>query len=140
MSSNYKDIDGTVYSINLEKFMEFVYSITPDEKDSTTNITQIFAVESELGESVTSEIHNENISDLSQLKPVSKEIEENKANNNTAFNNIRYDLLRILLNIVINPYYNPDGSLIVNDEMFLGQKIAFNTLLNNGILVELGNK
>lgn len=140
MSNNYKDIDGTVYSINLEKFMEFVYSITPDEKDSTTNITQIFAVESELGESVTSEIHNENISDLSQLKPVSKEIEENKANNNTAFNNIRYDLLRILLNIVINPYYNPDGSLIVNDEMFLGQKIAFNTLLNNGILVELGNK
>lgn len=140
MSSNYKDIDGTVYSINLEKFMEFVYSITPDEKDSTTNITQIFAVESELGESATSEIHNENISDLSQLKPVSKEIEENKANNNTAFNNIRYDLLRILLNIVINPYYNPDGSLIVNDEMFLGQKIAFNTLLNNGILVELGNK
>jgi len=140
MNSNYKDIDGTVYSINLEKFMEFVYSITPDEKDSTTNITQIFAVESELGESVTSEIHNENISDLSQLKPVSKEIEENKANNNAAFNNIRYDLLRILLNIVINPYYNPDGSLIVNDEMFLGQKIAFNTLLNNGVLVELGNK
>lgn len=140
MSNNYIDIDGTVYSINLEKFMEFVYSITPDEKDSTTNITQIFSVETELGENSSSELHNENISDLSQLKPVSKEIEENKSNNNTAFNNIRYDLLRILLNIVINPYYNSDGSLIVNNEMFLGQKIAFNTLLNNGILVELGNK
>lgn len=140
MNNSYKDIDGTIYSINLEKFMEFVYSITQEEKDSTTNITQIFAVESELNEPNSSEMHNENMSDLSQLKPVSKEIEENKANNNTAFNNIRYDLLRILLNIVINPYYNPDGSLIINDEMFLGQKIAFNTLLNNGILVELGNK
>ena len=97
-------------------------------------ITMLFVPPDNMMDIITKDISNNN------FRVVSKEISETRANNNAVFNNVRYDFIRILLNTIINPYYNPDGSMIIannENEMFLGQKIAFNTLLHNGIIFEI---
>lgn len=134
MSGNYFEFNNSCYVIDMEKFMEFVSTNTSNEKDTNTTITQVFADTSLDDES---EIK---VNQISDFKAVSKEIAESKSNNNDTFNNIRYDFARILLNTVISPYYNPDGSFNIpqnEEEMFLGMKIAFNTLLHHGIICEV---
>ena len=113
MNGNYFEFNNSCYVIDMEKFMEFVSTNTSNEKDTNTTITQVFA--------------DTSLDDESEI-------------NNDTFNNIRYDFARILLNTVISPYYNPDGSFNIpqnEEEMFLGMKIAFNTLLHHGIICEV---
>lgn len=133
---DYFEFNDTIYAIDMEKFIHFVSTCSDKEKDTNTTITQIFSDTSNSDEDdiITKDISNNN------FRVVSKEISETRANNNAVFNNVRYDFIRILLNTIINPYYNPDGSMIIannENEMFLGQKIAFNTLLHNGIIFEI---
>lgn len=133
---NYFEFNDTIYGIDMEKFMDFVSNNKDKERDTNTTITQIF---SDTGDAEQENIMSRDISN-NNFRVVSKEISETRANNNAVFNNVRYDFIRILLNCIINPYYNPDGSMIIvnsENEMFLGQKIAFNTLLSNGIIYEI---
>lgn len=137
MINNMYDFNGHFYVIDMNKFMEFVSKNPNCEKDTNTVITQMFADTSD-------EDDEQNIKDkgISGFKAISKEITETKANNNTAFNNVRYDFIRILLNTIVSPYYNPEGTIIKvenDDDLFLGQKIAFNTLLHSGIIFEINN-
>lgn len=132
--NDYFEFNGHYYSINMDKYMEFISETKNSEKDNSTVITQVFSD----SEDEYERPNNEQM--LPPFKVVSKEITENKNNTNPIFNNIRYDLLKTLLTTLISPYYNQDGSFIMfnsEEDLFLGQKIAFNTLLNKGIIFEI---
>lgn len=132
--NDYFEFNGHYYSINMDKYMDFISETKNSEKDNSTVITQVFSD----GDNEYERPNNEQI--LPPFKVVSKEITENKNNTNPIFNNIRYDLLKTLLTTLISPYYNQDGSFIMfnsEEDLLLGQKIAFNTLLNKGIIFEI---
>lgn len=132
--NDYFEFNGHYYSINMDKYMEFISETKNSEKDNSTVITQVFSD----SEDEYERPNNEQM--LPPFKVVSKEITENKNNTNPIFNNIRYDLLKTLLTTLISPYYNQDGSFIMfnsEEDLFLGQKIAFNTLINKGIIFEI---
>lgn len=136
MISSLYEFNGRYYAIDMDKFMEFISHNPNNEKDTNTVITQVFAD--------TPIDDNENIKEkgIGDFRAVSKEITETKSNNNVAFNNVRYDFIRILLNTIVSPYYSPEGAIIKvenDDDLFLGQKIAFNTLLHSGIIFEINN-
>lgn len=139
MISSLYEFNGRYYAIDMDKFMEFISHNPNNEKDTNTVITQVFA-----DTSLDEDDDNENIKEKSigDFRAVSKEITETKSNNNVAFNNVRYDFIRILLNTIVSPYYSPEGDIIKvenDDDLFLGQKIAFNTLLHSGIIFEINN-
>lgn len=135
MNNNYIEFDGRVYAIDMDKFMKFVSVLPANEKDVDTTITQVY------GKEQYSEYHE----DGDQSTPfdlMTKEVTESKSNNNDVFNNLRYDFARSFLNILISPTYNADGSVNqqeTEDDFLFGQKLAFNTLLYSGILIDITN-
>lgn len=138
--TNFFEFNGLYYAIDMEKLMEFVSSSTANEKDNSTTITQLFADTSDEDEDYMPVKKSKDKQMGNVLKAVSKEITENKANVNPIFNNLRYDIAKTLLSTLINPYYNADGTFVIpkeDDDLFLGQRIAFNTLLNSGIIYEI---
>ena len=117
MISSLYEFNGRYYAIDMDKFMEFISHNPNNEKDTNTVITQVFA-----DTSLDEDDDNENIKEKSigDFRAVSKEITETKTNNNVAFNNVRYDFIRILLNTIVSPYYSPEGAIIKveNDDDF----------------------
>lgn len=133
--NEYFEFNGRYYAIDMDKFMEFVSESKNNEKDNSTVITQVFADNDYEDEEIQPKEQS-----LTAFKAVSKEITENKSNTNPVFNNIRYDFAKILLSTLVSPFYNQDGSFVIastEEDLFLGQKIAFNTLLNRGIIFEI---
>lgn len=133
--NEYFEFNGRYYAIDMDKFIEFVSESKNNEKDNSTVITQVFADNDYEDEEIRPKEQS-----LTAFKAVSKEITENKSNTNPVFNNIRYDFVKILLSTLVSPFYNQDGSFVIastEEDLFLGQKIAFNTLLNRGIIFEI---
>lgn len=133
--NEYFEFNGRYYAIDMDKFIEFVAESKNNEKDNSTVITQVFADNEYEDEEIQPKEQS-----LTAFKAVSKEITENKSNTNPVFNNIRYDFAKILLSTLVSPFYNQDGSFVIastEEDLFLGQKIAFNTLLNKGIIFEI---
>lgn len=133
--NEYFEFNGRYYAIDMDKFIEFVSESKNNEKDNSTVITQVFADNDYEDEEIRPKEQS-----LTAFKAVSKEITENKSNTNPVFNNIRYDFAKILLSTLVSPFYNQDGSFVIastEEDLFLGQKIAFNTLLNRGIIFEI---
>lgn len=133
--NEYFEFNGRYYAIDMDKFIEFVSESKNNEKDNSTVITQVFADNDYEDEEIQPKEQS-----LTSFKAVSKEITENKSNTNPVFNNIRYDFAKILLSTLVSPFYNQDGSFVIastEEDLFLGQKIAFNTLLNRGIIFEI---
>lgn len=133
--NEYFEFNGRYYAIDMDKFIEFVSESKNNEKDNSTVITQVFADNDYEDEEIQPKEQS-----LTAFKAVSKEITENKSNTNPVFNNIRYDFAKILLSTLVSPFYNQDGSFVIastEEDLFLGQKIAFNTLLNRGIIFEI---
>ena len=133
--NEYFEFNGRYYAIDMDKFIEFVAESKNNEKDNSTVITQVFADNEYEDEEIQPKEQS-----LTSFKAVSKEITENKSNTNPVFNNIRYDFAKILLSTLVSPFYNQDGSFVIastEEDLFLGQKIAFNTLLNKGIIFEI---
>jgi hypothetical protein len=54
-------------------------------------------------------------------------------------NNVRYDLIRNLLNILFTTFTNDMGQIVIlsMNDLTLAQKIVFNTLLNKKIIIEI---
>ena len=74
-----------------------------------------------------------------EVDVVEKEISENKSSLNDVMNNIRYDLIRNLLTILLTTYTDDMNRIITRDvsDLSFTQQIAFNTLLNKKIIIEL---
>ena len=115
-------INNKCYIIDLDKLMAWV-SETPSTKKNISTVT-----------TMSYPITNDDEVDV-----VEKEISENKSSLNDVMNNIRYDLIRNLLTVLLTTYTDDMNRIITRDvsDLSFTQQIAFNTLLNKKIIIEL---
>lgn len=114
-------IDGKYYKIDMDAVMAWVVE-TPSAEKNINVITQ-FSYPA---------VDNEDI--------VEKDITENKSTLNDTLNNIRYDFVRALLNNILIMTSDASGNIITQhsiEEFSIGQKIAFNSLLDKKIIIEV---
>lgn len=116
------DIDGKYYMLDLDKLMAWVVETPASEKNINTITTMSYP------------ITNEDDNEL-----VEKEVSETKSTLNEVMNNVRYDLIRNLLNILFTTFTDDMGQIVTLniDNLTLAQKIVFNTLLNKKIIIEI---
>jgi hypothetical protein len=116
------DIDGKYYMLDLDMLMAWVVETPASEKNINTITTMSYP------------ITNEDDNEL-----VEKEVSETKSTLNEVMNNVRYDLIRNLLNILFTTFTNDMGQIVIlsMNDLTLAQKIVFNTLLNKKIIIEI---
>lgn len=117
---------GGKYYIDIEKYVEFIADIKPNERLTNSAITETY------GESMEGEEGEMNL--------MSKEIVETKGTGggNEFFHNIRFTLIGNLVDSLTKGY-TADGELCDirdSEELTMEQKFAFNTLTKYGILVK----
>lgn len=109
------------YIIDLDHLMKWVSTSPTSERNVVSAITQIYPVMGDNEEDIT----EETILDYS-----TKEITEHKETLNDTMSNIRYDIVKILLNTLMFDANN-------GEELSFQQKLAINTLINKKILIEI---
>ncbi len=109
------DIDGVIYKIDIDALMVWVSETPSSEKNISTITTLNYP--------------------LSDEDIIEKEVSESKATLNDTMNNIRYDLIRNLINTLFTTY-NDVVTYSLKD-LTVGQKIAFNTLFAKNIIKEV---
>jgi len=112
--------DDKKYALDLNKCIEFMLS----GKDTETSKSETYGL----------------LEDSDKLQVISRELSETNSNCNDVISNIKYDLLKNILNMLLSPIFDSSGQpLMVKcfDHMHFGQMLAFNTLVNAGILVEI---
>ena len=109
------DIDGVIYKIDIDALMAWVSETPSSEKNISTITTLNYPLTDE---------------DI-----IEKEVSESKATLNDTMNNIRYDLIRNLINTLFTTY-NDVVTFSLKD-LTVGQKIAFNTLFTKNIIKEV---
>lgn len=116
-------INGKYYKIDMDSVMAWVTE-TPSTERSIGTITTLTY---------------QSVDDNGEL--VEKEVSESKNSLNEALNNVRYDFVRILINTIFTVYSNSINEMVTVslDDLSFGQKIAFNTLLDKGIIKEVTN-
>lgn len=127
---NLYDFNGKAFYIDMKALISFLTTSSSDEKQNDTSITQIYAIDQE-------EMSNNDV------KMVSKEVSETKSNINDTMVNIRYDLVKNLLNALIEPIQNENSGIVyINNlnEMNFTQTLCLNTLKAEGILKELNEE
>lgn len=126
---NLYDFNGKTFYIDIKALMSFLTKSSSNEKQNDTSITQIYAVDQE-----------ENSNDV---KMVSKEVSETKSNINDTMVNIRYDIIKYMLNGLLEPIQNENGRIVyINnlDEINFTQTLCLNSLKAEGILKELNEE
>ena len=109
------DIDGIIYKLDIDALMAWVSETPSSEKNISTITTLNYP--------------------LSDEDIIEKEVSESKATLNDTMNNIRYDLIRNLINTLFTTY-NDVVTYSLKD-LTVGQKIAFNTLFAKNIIKEV---
>ena len=109
------DIDGVIYKIDIDVLIAWVAETPSCEKNISTITTLNYP--------------------LSDEDIIEKEVSESKATLNDTMNNIRYDLIRNLINTLFTTY-NDVVTYSLKD-LTVGQKIAFNTLFAKNIIKEV---
>ncbi len=110
------------YIIDLDRLMGWISETPSSERNISTTTTMSYPITND-----------------DEVELVEKEISENKTSLNEVMNNIRYDLIRNLLGVLMTTYTN-DMSQIVTlsvSDLSFSQQIAFNTLLHKKIIIEL---
>ena len=123
--NTYVEFEGKCYMIDLDKLLETVTKSSATVKDQTKVETWGY---------VTDEKGN------TDFKTIQKEFSETSSDGRETFSTIRYDLVKNLINLIVSPIADENGNVLritSFDDMFFGQKIAFNTLLNEGIIIEI---
>lgn len=111
---------NTTYIINLDNLMKWVSTTPTAERNVISSITQIYPIMGENGEDIPEEA----------LDYSTKEITEHKETLNETMSNIRYDVIKLLLNTLMLSVN------IESEELSFQQKLALNTLINKGIIIE----
>ena len=113
------DIDGVIYKIAIDVLMAWVAETPSCEKNISTITTLNYPLTDE---------------DI-----IEKEVSESKATLNNTMNNIRYDLIRNLINTLFTTYTNNINDIVTYSlkDLTFGQKIAFNTLFAKNIIKEV---
>lgn len=127
MNTNYLEIEGKYYAIDMDKVIEFI----SENGESTQTISQNYGIP-----------FNDKGLISDEIRLISKEVSETKESVSENMSNLRYSLLTYLLNIILAPLSDGTGNVIVADSMkslHLGQIISFNTLFEMGIIYEIDN-
>lgn len=122
-------IDDKQYAIDMNKYMEFVSTISQSEKNNDTTITQTWAI-------------GEDDEGQPSLELISKEVAETKSNTNDILYNFRYDFIKGLFTTICTPMVDENGfprAVRSFSDMSIGQVLAFNTMVNAGVIVEINN-
>lgn len=119
---------GGKYYLDLDRYISFISDVTTSERLTNSVITSTY-----------SDDLQSNDGDMSML---TKEIVETKGNGggNELFHQIRYEIIKNLVVSLTSGGYTVDGEISVDDGdsglNTIEQKLAFNTLLEYGILKE----
>ena len=127
MNSNYLEIEGKYYAIDMGKVIEFI----SESESSTQTINQSYGIPLTDDGTVGGDI-----------RLLNKEISETKESVGENMSNLRYSMLTYLLNILLSPLSDGSGNVVVAESMrslHLGQVISFNTLFEMGIIYEIEN-
>lgn len=119
------DFEGKTYAIDVEKLVKVATKTNETIKDKTKVETWGYASDGE----------NE-----PEFKVVQKEVSESTSDGTETYSTIRYDLVKNLLNLIVSPIADDNGNVMritSFEDMFFGQMLAFNTLLNEGIIIEI---
>lgn len=116
------EIDGKYYIIDLDRLMAWVVETPASEKNINTITTMSYPITNDDEEEI-----------------VEKEVSESKSTLNETMNNVRYDFVRNLFNVLFSTYTSDMGQIvsISPKELSFGQKITFNTLLYKKIIIEI---
>ena len=121
--------NNTSYAINLEKLMEWVNSpVDGDNNQLQSTVTEVWAKPD--GEYVT---NNGEIND--ELDLITKEMTDVKSDNSML--TAKFELIKDILNVILEINYNPDGSLKLTDSLTLSEVLCLNTLIKEGIIYEI---
>lgn len=119
-------LGNKAYAIDISKIMRWVSTTPQEERNILTTITQVQPLQTtDYG------IDDEDVS----IEVASKEITENKTTLNDTMNNIRYDLIKLILSELFT-YTNNESNSDWTPLSFT-QKICFNTLAKEGIIYEI---
>lgn len=126
--NNCIEFDGRVFGINIEKLISYVAkpSVNENVKDKTK--VERWAL-----------LDNEDAKE-DDFRLVSKEFSETLTDGSETFGTIRYDLIKSLLNLIVTPSTDENGipvTITSFNDMYFGQILAFNTLVNEGIIIEI---
>ena len=122
-------LGNKAYAIDISKIMRWVSTTPQEERNILKTITQVQPLQTtDYG------IDDEDVS----IEVASKEITENKATLNDTMNNVRYDLIKMILSELFTHPNNESN----NDwtPLSFTQKICFNTLAKEGIIYEIIDK
>ena len=106
--------------MDLKRVLEYIYDNPEKKHNYETVITQSYGYPTSMA---PEDVGN------SEMQLISKETTENKSSMNEVMVNIRYDLLKYLL-----------GMIDLNDEETWKFEFAFNTLVNEKIIIEITEK
>ena len=119
-------LGNKAYAIDISKIMRWVSTTPQEERNILTTITQVQPLQTtDYG------IDDEDVT----IDVASKEITENKTTLNDTMNNIRYDLIKLILSELFT-YTNNESNSDWTPLSFT-QKICFNTLAKEGIIYEI---
>ncbi len=119
-------LGNKAYAIDISKIMRWVSTTPQEERNILTTITQVQPLQTtDYG------IDDEDVS----IEVASKEITENKTTLNDTMNNVRYDLIKMILSELFT-YTNNENNSDWTPLSFT-QKICFNTLAKEGIIYEI---
>ena len=119
-------LGNKAYAIDISKIMRWVSTTPQEERNILTTITQVQPLQTtDYG------IDDEDVS----IEVASKEITENKTTLNDTMNNVRYDLIKMILSELFT-YTNNESNSDWSPLSFT-QKICFNTLAKEGIIYEI---
>jgi hypothetical protein len=115
------EINGKNYIIDLEKLMSWVTETPSSEKNINTITTMTYPI----------------TNDSNNIENMEKEISETKSTLNETMNNIRYDIIRNLFNVLFTTLSVDDTIINFTEKNFsFPQKLVFNTLLSKKIIIE----
>lgn len=146
MNKKYMSFNKKCYAFDMEKVMAFCSTSTNGEKNIETAITYVYDNSIDDNDGI---VHEKTIfnpvtkTTVTINKPMSKEVRETKTNCNNNFSNIRYDFVKLLISTIIEMRLYNDGTVMMPEDesdLSLGQKLCFNTLIKENLLVEIKNE
>jgi hypothetical protein len=114
------DFGGSVYYLNVNKFTELIRMEHPNGDDITESVTK--EIKDEKGNTITSEVVT------------------TKRERDMYIQQTMYELFREMIDIILNDSDDMDEGLGSNralEKTSISYKIAFNTLIHYGILIEV---
>lgn len=123
--NNYVEIDGTYYVLDMDALSKYIVGSDNGNVVERTKSEQWVASNN----------------DRKELELVTKDITETSQSRRDEHAPFRAEVAKMLLSLVMYPIVGDSGDSItlksLNDQMTIGQVIAFNTLLEEGIIKEI---